>query len=90
MTLADDIAEDMEERCEFVFIVEPAAEPEAGAAERLAFGAVLVGPTDAILAVEVGLGETGAPFMTLRSMDAEGGPVEPSMIANAESVMVMP
>ncbi len=85
-----DIADEMLERCGYVFEIEGADRSDEGEGLGMAFGATMMGRDGRFLAVEVGVGRDGLPFMSLRAFDAEGEPAVPSMIASAESVMVIP
>lgn len=87
-----EVADEMLERCGYVFEIEGLPERPADREEGSGnvFGATMTGRDGKFLAVEVGVGLDGLPFMSLRAFDADGEPSVPSMIASAEHVMVIP
>lgn len=79
--------EEMYGRCAFVYEVDAAHAPAD--VKPLSFGFVMTARSGARMLVEVGLGETGHPSVTMTPVTAGGEPTVPQVIATAEQVMVL-
>lgn len=80
-------ADEMLERCEYVFEIDGGEYVGGG---DYVFGATIIGDNGRFMAVEVGVGDDGVPFAALRVFKDDGSPGLPTMLTIGDSILVTP
>lgn len=92
MATQREVADDMLERCGYVFEIEGREPDDAnGPTETVdgnIFGATAIGLAGEFIAVEIGVGRDGNPFMSLRGFNADGSPGMPTILTIGDSLLV--